>query len=97
MSLCNCQLHRLSDTQDLGVHYPAKVFASLLHTSLFTPPLQELLNSSSHYSEKTRTHALSGLCDLFTRHPEELTQHTHEFFTKVSAAMQVAWINCFSS
>ncbi|MEW5311739.1 MAG: hypothetical protein WDW38_003427 [Sanguina aurantia] len=46
--------------------------------------LKELLNSSSHYSEKTRSHALSGLCDLFTRHPEELTQHTHEFFTKIA-------------
>ena len=45
---------------------------------------QELLNQSSHYSEKVRKQALGGLSDLFTRHPEELKQHTHAFFVKLS-------------
>ncbi len=36
---------------------------------------QELLGQTSHYSEKMRQSALSGLSDLFARHPEELAQH----------------------
>ena len=45
---------------------------------------QELLNQTSHYSEKVRKQALGGLSDLFTRHPEELKHHTHAFFVKVA-------------
>ena len=45
---------------------------------------QELLNQTSHYSEKARKQSLVGLSDLFSRHPEELRQHTHLFFTKVA-------------
>ena len=43
-----------------------------------------MLNQTSHYSEKSRRQSLAGLSDLFTRHPEELSQHTHLFFNKVA-------------
>jgi hypothetical protein len=44
---------------------------------------QELLVQTGHYSEKARKAALAGLCDLFAKHPQELPQNTHAFFTKV--------------
>lgn len=47
-----------------------------------TPSYQELLGQSSHYAEKTRKHALEGIKDLFTRHPEELRAHVGTFYTK---------------
>ncbi|KAG1657712.1 hypothetical protein FOA52_002516 [Chlamydomonas sp. UWO 241] len=46
--------------------------------------LSELLVQTGHYSEKARKAALSGLCDLFAKHPQELPQNTHAFFTKVT-------------
>lgn len=44
--------------------------------------MQELLSQTSHYSEKARKSALLGLADLFTRHPQELTNHVGPVYTK---------------
>lgn len=65
---------------------PVNQLCSSLPPPLAVPsPFQDLLKQTGHYSEKARKHALQGLADLFTRHPAELRQHTHMFFTKVRA------------
>jgi pre-rRNA-processing protein IPI1 len=47
-------------------------------------PTQDLLNQTSHYSDKARKASLEGLSDLFSKHPQELRQHTHLFFSKIA-------------
>ncbi len=59
---------------------PLNTPAASLHTTTLPAWVgdrlpQELLSQTSHYSEKARKAALTGLSDLFSRHPEELTTH----------------------
>lgn len=41
---------------------------------------QELLAQTSHYADKVRKDALTGMADLFTSHPDEARRHTGVLF-----------------
>lgn len=42
---------------------------------------------TGHYNEKSRKHALTGLADLFTRHPSELTSHVGIVYSRLVERM----------